>query len=87
LIGGGLLKAFGVGEATKSSSGGGVPEKAEYGIHNAFRIVGVQRSSDLGEKLFVRVFLGDLAASEYVARNEWVPGFPNWCSCSQAEED
>jgi hypothetical protein len=35
----------------------------------------------------VRVFLGDLAASKYVARNEGVPGFPNWCSCSQAEED
>jgi hypothetical protein len=46
LISGGLLKAFGIGEPTKSSSGGGVPQKAEYGIHNAVGVVGVQRNSD-----------------------------------------
>jgi hypothetical protein len=35
LISGGLLKAFGIGEPTKSSGGGGVPQKTEYGVCNA----------------------------------------------------
>jgi hypothetical protein len=46
LVGGGLLKAFRVGEFTKSAGGGGVPQKTEYWVHNAVRIVDVQRSSD-----------------------------------------